>query len=264
MNGSLVDAVGNGKDPRLNGATFGPDRFGVPAGALTFATKDDTASSANHLLPTGSRARTLSFWTNVEAFEAEKYPTFLSYGDISANRALCGIFIENNNKVFMLDNWGERVVESRSAPVTLGKWIHVAFTYDGTVGKIYENGKLIAGNPITLNTVDSGRLRFGSMDEVRYLNGSIDDVRVYDRTLSDLEIATIFNLESTTGQGVSTYVKARGTATVNSGFLTGITVTEPGRGYTNACRASREELKKGGGFLTMAAGTVLHGPRRSW
>ncbi len=99
-------------------------------------------------------------------------------------------------------------VDARSrTPLSTGRWHHVAFTADGSVLRLYEDGRQVAGTPapgalatplvqsvaIGAKTNDAGtglpRMRKG------FFNGRIDDVRLYDRALSASEIAALAVVE---------------------------------------------------------------------
>jgi serine/threonine protein kinase len=77
------------------------------------------------------------------------------------------------------------------------QWTHVALTYDGSLMKIYANGKLVGqesktgkidGNNVPFNiggrAVDNGTGRF---------NGLIDEVQVFNRALSQAELQSIYD-----------------------------------------------------------------------
>ncbi|MCF1750127.1 LamG-like jellyroll fold domain-containing protein [Mariniradius sediminis] len=76
----------------------------------------------------------------------------------------------------------------------LGKWIHIAATFDGRTSKIYVNGienvsKTYAA-PFGIGT-SSGDLFIGAMGTVQRMNGSLDDLRIYGKAISDGEIRAL-------------------------------------------------------------------------
>jgi uncharacterized protein YjdB len=80
----------------------------------------------------------------------------------------------------------------------LGKWIHVAATFNGTEMVIYVNGvsnisKTYA--PFTIGTT-SGNLILGALGTIQRYNGSIDEVMLYNRALSGPEIMGLANVGS--------------------------------------------------------------------
>jgi hypothetical protein len=73
-----------------------------------------------------------------------------------------------------------------------GEWQLVAGTYDGTTGRLYVDGKLVASGafaaPGTVNLpVNIGAHYLGGTG----WNGRIDEVQLYDRALSDAEVRAI-------------------------------------------------------------------------
>jgi arabinan endo-1,5-alpha-L-arabinosidase len=86
---------------------------------------------------------------------------------------------------------GEKQIDG-SAPLPTNAWCHVAVTLDGTSGKLYLNGQLIANSNLTVRpwqvlarTNYIGESQFGADP---FFNGEIDSFRIYGRTLSDAEI----------------------------------------------------------------------------
>ena len=79
-------------------------------------------------------------------------------------------------------------------------WFHAAGSYDGTVVRLYINGKevstLVSGTALPTGTsgwvIGRRHDTFSSGTSI-YWNGDIDDVRVYNRALSAGEIATLAN-----------------------------------------------------------------------
>src|SRR5437867_3030450 len=83
-----------------------------------------------------------------------------------------------------------------AAPVGLGVWNHVAWTYDQSAMKLYLNGAPVATNLVGPHAIFAGssRLRIGADDNnTTHFDGSIDEPSVYNRALSASEIAAIYN-----------------------------------------------------------------------
>jgi len=75
-----------------------------------------------------------------------------------------------------------------------GKWHHCALTYDGSILRVYANGRPLAEKAIDLpRTPGTGVLRFGQRPDGGFaMQAVFDDVRVWNRALSAGEIAAIF------------------------------------------------------------------------
>jgi hypothetical protein len=74
----------------------------------------------------------------------------------------------------------------------IGRWQHVAATYDGSTARIYVDGALAASSTFTGNVGDSNTWRIGAYGSpaTGFFDGNVDDVRVYSRALSATEIQT--------------------------------------------------------------------------
>lgn len=73
---------------------------------------------------------------------------------------------------------------------SVGKWIHVAATFDGNTSKIYINGvedQSGTYNPFSIETV-SGTLVIGAFGSIQRWQGEFDEFRIYDRPLNAVEI----------------------------------------------------------------------------
>ena len=81
-------------------------------------------------------------------------------------------------------------LDSGRAPA-VGRWQHVAATYDGTTARFYIDGDEVASKVFTGNVGNSNAWRIGAYGSTPngFFDGSVDDVRIYDRALSASEIA---------------------------------------------------------------------------
>jgi hypothetical protein len=84
---------------------------------------------------------------------------------------------------------------SGSRPEPVGRWTHLAVTYDGTAARFYVNGVQVTSRSL------SGKIRQttdplwigGNRPYGEYFQGVIDDARVYDRALTAGELRTEMN-----------------------------------------------------------------------
>jgi hypothetical protein len=81
-------------------------------------------------------------------------------------------------------------VDSGQAPA-VGRWQHVAATFDGTVGRIYLDGVLAGSQSFSGSVGSSNTWRIGAYggSPTGLFDGLVDNVRIYDRALSAAEIA---------------------------------------------------------------------------
>ncbi|MCR9014614.1 LamG-like jellyroll fold domain-containing protein [Aquiflexum gelatinilyticum] len=87
-----------------------------------------------------------------------------------------------------------RIVTPYSYAGDLGKWIHIAATFDGRTSKIYINGEenvsKTYGTTIGIST-SAGDLVIGAMGDIQRLNGGFDDLRIYGKALTADEVLAL-------------------------------------------------------------------------
>src|SRR4029077_16683562 len=79
-----------------------------------------------------------------------------------------------------------------------GEWANVAFTYNGTVAKVYLNGALLALYTKTVsftpNTQDFYIGETQSATFPYYFKGIIDEIRIYNKAIPDNRIGILNSL----------------------------------------------------------------------
>ncbi len=70
------------------------------------------------------------------------------------------------------------------APLSLGVWHHLAFTWDGTTKTVYQDGAFVDSSVTGIDISTMG-MSVGS------INGGIDEVTFYDRALTAAEVALL-------------------------------------------------------------------------
>ena len=95
----------------------------------------------------------------------------------------------------------ETRVDCYAAPehrALLGKWIHVAATFDGETARLYADGTEICSRPIagSIRMPEAPFTISGYLDKdgaiVDEMTGTLDDVRIYNRALSGRAIRTVY------------------------------------------------------------------------
>ncbi len=94
-----------------------------------------------------------------------------------------------------LDSGGQHQVAEDGADADVGRWVHLAGTYDGSNWNLYRNGLLVNSAEDSVGAVPvavgwSIGSRGGDMID-QLFDGLIDDVRIYNRALTQDEIAEI-------------------------------------------------------------------------
>ncbi|MDQ0060164.1 LamG domain-containing protein [Paenibacillus harenae] len=97
-------------------------------------------------------------------------------------------------KVAIKNGGGEQIIHS-TTELELNSWTHIAFTWAGSTGVLYVNGREIARNdelsikPSDMAGTTSYYIGKSQYDVDPYLSGEIDEVRLYAKALTADEIA---------------------------------------------------------------------------
>src|SRR5204862_4043858 len=150
---------------------------GKVGGALQFGRGESGTNDARYALKT----LTLSAWVRHDEFSKEQQ-RYVSLSDetavirCSTDRTL-HFYIRTNGALQHL--YVPNVLE-------LGKWTHIAGTWDGKTQKLYKDGILLDSK--TPGGSLKGEVSVSISAQNEYMHGAIDEVRIYDRALSDAEI----------------------------------------------------------------------------
>jgi hypothetical protein len=156
---------------------------GQVGGALEFDGADDhVVVSSPSNLPLGNDARTIELWAKVDSFAHDT--VLVTWGYYGGQR-MSAIALKGYSAFFF---WGYGADVNGYGGKQPGIWYHVAFTFDGSVGKLYVNGALESSATLPLNTVSSdlymGKGQWGG----GYYNGLIDEVAIWNKALTATEI----------------------------------------------------------------------------
>src|SRR3989344_1315771 len=77
------------------------------------------------------------------------------------------------------------------------RWYYLVGTYDGTVIRIYVDGRLDGSqNAVSTGTADANAVLFGARSDGQdTLTGSLDEVRIYNRALTSSEVERLYKLQ---------------------------------------------------------------------
>jgi hypothetical protein len=138
--------------------------------------------------PTPAGAMTIECWVRTDA--ADQSNKFI----ISTHGAAAGYGLGMADGKPMLiiprGDWKPSVVASDK--LSLGRWVHLAGTYDGQTMRIYVDGVQSGSADRGGDVAPSGRDLFlgsFSIDHDAHFTGILDEVRLYDRALTPSEIA---------------------------------------------------------------------------
>ncbi|MFA6107406.1 MAG: LamG domain-containing protein [Candidatus Latescibacterota bacterium] len=204
LNGDADDEGGSGNDGSVHGATPTEDRFGIANSAYTFDGQDDYIVSARPVGIAANAPRSVTAWVRILRFRDDTSVVF--WGDLSTTGAACGAiwFSEPGQRLRFRGHYQD--VDSPSTDrLQTGVWQHLAFTFDGTTGKLFVDGQEVGTASLTLRTTDTElSLGFGLYEEAndplnRHFNGDLDEVRIYDRALSATEVQALSDDRPSTG-----------------------------------------------------------------
>jgi hypothetical protein len=195
LDGNATDMSTNSNDGTIYGASTTTDRHGFTSRALLFDGSNDYIQAAY-----SSAISSSNFSYSLWAKPTQTTSSFGSPITFRNNGKGFNLYKKPNNTwSYWIGNGGWLALGSRS--ITLS-WTALAFTYDGTNHKAYENGSHVASTSSSYLLNQSKPLRIGagateSNSPNYYFNGAIDEVRIYNRSLSATEISALYSTENT-------------------------------------------------------------------
>ncbi len=194
LNGSVVDASGNGLDGIL---TPGIGDYEVAQAGKGFHF-DGTNSRVqlNNLSQLTTDPFSFSAWVYLDTLSpGESNPRIIDFGTTSIYIVLFYSIPNERYQVSVIDS-GSITNNTGLNTAIAQTWQHVAVTFDGTNLKIYLDGVFIGNNTgtaLTGTTLTSGAI--GSDRDTpgaQTMDGIIDEVRYYNTVLTDTEVLYLF------------------------------------------------------------------------
>lgn len=186
---TISDSTANAFTMTGSGNTSGATTAGQVNGALNFTSY--TASRARNATLEPANV-TVEVWANPTGGQASNAPIVIKAFDTlhSSPFISYGITINSVYQYFMGIGGATKVFNNGTSP-SVGTWIHLAFTYDGTTIRSYENGvtkaTLAAAGAISY----SNGLVFFAVDETAVAASlKIDEVRISNTPRSQTWITT--------------------------------------------------------------------------
>lgn len=175
----------NGTGNFSSGIGFGNTNFGTVNSEFWTTGKFSSAASfadKNHSVNFGNKSNlqlanniTVDAWIKVNNYSNQAVNYFL------AKNPGWGMYIGSNGSLNVLYNGSTTIAASGAFTSSdIGNWVHVAFTYDGSVTRLYKNGQsLTTTGTFTGSIALTSPLYAGQRgDSVWYFNGAIDEVRI--------------------------------------------------------------------------------------
>ena len=213
VDGNLTDSSGYENNITFNNATKTKDRFGNSNNAYLF-NGTSTYMQVKNSSSLNPDNITLYAIVNVNGFytgtcSGNNIVTKGNHDDINGFYLLqftdYSVVCRTpnlNNETFG-GGYGDNIPKGTGAgassvtPIKTGQWYYVAFTYDGSVAKMYINGKLVSSVPKVVNfTPNSDDLLIGGEGSSvfpYYFNGILDELRIYNRALCGDDIKRLVN-----------------------------------------------------------------------
>lgn len=194
LDSDLIDIVG-AKDGTMTVGTPIYDT-GVINGALSLSGGLDDWVEVGSVGTSGNASRTITGWINAATETVPEWTGVFGFSTSASGENRTGeaesFDIErlgSGSNGFGLHQfyWQAEIVSD----ITVGEWIFVVGSHDGTTTRWYGNGTLIGQEARTLSTIDFWSFGKRASNDNTF-TGLIDDVRLYNYALSDIEVAQLW------------------------------------------------------------------------
>jgi hypothetical protein len=189
-----ADASGNGHTLTLNGTSWEPS--GHTGSALTNTT---TAQGATSFFTNPTAAITLMAW--VKPLDLTTNTTHFGLGFLDAGGSTyVGIFTQRvdfgTHNVLQCDLRLNGTLNEYLGPaLTVGTWVHLAITYNGSQAVVYKDGVAVSTTAATgaITTGDGLYVAGWSLSSPEDTDVVIDDARVFNVALTGAEVTAAMN-----------------------------------------------------------------------
>lgn len=138
-------------------------------------------------MPAANASQSISWWMNYPSVPSGNQTVIGLTNDSAASAVQCGF---RNGQVSVW-NYGGGILAQALAP-TPGVWHHFAYTYSGTIHRLYVDGVEAGTSTAAAQTAAPNKLEFGRWSGgSEYYAGLLDEVRIYGGTLTAAEIAAL-------------------------------------------------------------------------
>lgn len=230
FNGNANDESGNGNHGQINGALLSPGIDGAPNTAFLFSQqplRNITGTGIN----LANSSLTVSFWLLKQRREGEastQQGYTLSLGDqdrFDQSGKVLHFTLIDGGQTISFDFFNDALTVPHPG---LGEsnWVHIVGTYDTNthVRNLYIDGQLRGSNSSTgFSGADNFVFQAHDSQVVQ------DEIRFYNRALTEAEVQSLFRAE----RPICSPHRARATAIVDNGIVTGAIMKDFGCGYTN-------------------------------
>ena len=185
------DATGNGNDGSLiDGVAWvtsaAPTLVANPS-AVRLDGDDEYIELTVRTLPRAESPKTIAVWFRNSATAPRLRNLVALYNETDD----AGIHVGFDGDRVAAWRWGDFDPILRSPQAPDGDWHHAAYSWDGSLHRLYLDGTLVASATADLRTGAIETARLGMWEPAEAFDGDLDEVRVYDRMLSSAEIAAL-------------------------------------------------------------------------
>ncbi|MEI8375788.1 MAG: LamG domain-containing protein [Planctomycetota bacterium] len=191
----VKDLSGKGNHGIVNGANLVEGRVGS---ALSFGGKDQCVECKNSESLNPTKAITICAWVKAHSWGSADIHNLVTkesneQGSVRGYYLrLCGVTVSLLELTISNGNWHG----TRCPPcLELGRWYHLAGTYDGDKLKVFVDGNLRSSSEMSgAMPPSSSNLKVGAGPPSWSFDGVMDEVAVFDRALTDKEIQSVWRL----------------------------------------------------------------------
>lgn len=183
------------QSPRANHGTVSGTKWepGFIGTALSFNGRDSSVTLGVSGMPEVQGRKSILFWYRNEAVPGSSSREAQIVTSLFSDTTATTIGFWQGRLMV----WSEGGASLGSAPFpAVSKWHHVAYTFDGTVGKVYVDGALQDTSREKPQTGSCKKLTLGYGGTIQFFNGLLDEVRIYTRALSEAEIQSMVRFRS--------------------------------------------------------------------
>lgn len=199
---TVPDASGNGYSGTLVGATTGETngKHSLILGKSNADYLDMGANTGNLIGSLNDFSIAVYIWVNETNTNLNANGNFIA---VFANSENSGtdqngiIFLQAKRSRYAISAtyWNAEQYAQTGQDVVKGRWVHLAYTQEGTTGRLYENGLLKSTNAaITLRPSDIGATPYNFLGRPTYSGDlylqdtQLADFRIYNRAISSTEV----------------------------------------------------------------------------
>jgi hypothetical protein len=194
LNGNTKDITGMNGDAVNHGATSSVGKTGVPDSSFSFDGIGDYVE-ASEMPGFESGAISVSLWLYATDLSPQNRvrSDLVSKDDVQRQWTMQ---LEQSGQIrTAVFTTGGTFVFNSTMSVSTGTWNHIAYTWDGSLIRVYVNG-VLGGSLATTGSMVAGNapVRIGGSDVFdQYVEGSIDDVMIFNRALSPASVQQLYD-----------------------------------------------------------------------